>query len=52
MFNNFFVKKIVPFMRNVKKKFVQAGRPQMTIRHMRIGCWITKATDPHSEYIL
>jgi len=39
-------------MRNVKKKIVQADRPQMTIWRTRIGCWITKATDPHSEFIL
>jgi hypothetical protein len=22
------------------------------IRHMRIACWITKATDTHSEYVI
>jgi hypothetical protein len=27
------------------------GRPQMTIWRMRIACWITKATNTHSEYI-
>jgi hypothetical protein len=26
-------------------------RPQMTIRRMRIACWITKATDTLSEYV-
>ena len=25
--------------------------PQMTIWRMRIACWITKATDTHSEYV-
>jgi len=29
---------------------VEQGRPQMTIWRMRIACWITKATDTHSEY--
>ena len=27
-------------------------RPQMTIWRMRITCWITKATDTHSEYVI
>jgi hypothetical protein len=27
---------------------VEPDRPQMTIWHMRIACWITKATDTHS----
>jgi hypothetical protein len=31
---------------------VQPGRPQMTVRRMRIACWITKATNTHSEYII
>jgi hypothetical protein len=26
--------------------------PQMSIRSMRIACWITKATDTHSEYVM
>ena len=30
---------------------VQPDRPQMTIRRMRFGRWITKATDRHSEYV-
>jgi hypothetical protein len=31
---------------------VQPGRPQMTIWHMRIACWITKATNTHSRYVI
>jgi len=31
---------------------VQPDRQQMTIWRMRITCWITKATDTHSEYVL
>ena len=27
-------------------------RPQMTIWRMGITCWITKATDTHSEYVI
>ena len=26
--------------------------PQMTTRRMLIACWITKATDTHSEYVI
>ena len=26
--------------------------PQMTIWRMRIACWIPKATDTHSEYVI
>jgi len=32
--------------------FVQPGRPQMTIWRMRISCWVTKATNIHSEYVI
>jgi len=31
---------------------VERGRPQMTIRRMRIACWINKAIDIHSEYVI
>jgi hypothetical protein len=35
------------------KYVVQTDRPQMTIiRRMRFACWITKATDTHSEYVI
>jgi hypothetical protein len=30
----------------------QAGRSQMVIWRMRIACWLTKATDTHSEYVI
>ena len=30
---------------------VEPDRPQMTIQHMRIACWIPKAIDIHSEYV-
>ena len=32
------------------KNIVEADRPQMTIRRMRIACWITKAKNTDSEY--
>ena len=31
---------------------VEADRPQMTTWRMRIACWITKATNTHSEYVI
>ena len=34
------------------KNIVEPGRPQMTIWRMRIACWIPKATDTHSEYVI
>ena len=34
------------------KNFVQWGRPQMTVEHMRIARWISKATHTHTQNIL
>jgi len=31
---------------------VQPDRPQMTTRRMRIVCWIPKATNTHSQYVI
>jgi hypothetical protein len=31
---------------------VEPDRSQMTIWRMHIACWITKATDMHSEYVI
>ena len=33
------------------KNIVEPDRPQITIWRMRIACWISKATDSHSEYV-
>ena len=33
------------------KNIVERGRPQMTIQRMRIACWVTEATNTHSEYV-
>jgi hypothetical protein len=49
MFYNFFPK-IVPLMRYCGKNIVETDRPQIIyniIWHMRIACWIPKATDTH-----
>ena len=35
-----------------KNDFIERGRPQMTIWRTRIACWIIKATDTHSEYVV
>jgi len=34
------------------KNIVERGRPQMTIWRMCIACWISKATEAHSEYVI
>jgi hypothetical protein len=48
MFNNFFVFYTVQFMENT----ADPGTPQMTIWRMNIACWIPKATNTHSEYVI
>jgi hypothetical protein len=34
------------------KNISDLGRPQMTVWRMRIACWIPKAKDTHSEYVI
>ena len=34
------------------KNIVDSDRPHMTIWRMRTACWIPKATDIHSEYVI
>jgi hypothetical protein len=34
------------------KTVVQPNSPQMTVRHMRIACWVTKSTNTHSDYVI
>jgi hypothetical protein len=34
------------------KNTVERGRTQMAIWRMRVACWIPKATDTHSEYVM
>ena len=34
------------------KNIVDSGTPQMTIRRMRIVCWIIKVTNAHSDYVI
>jgi hypothetical protein len=54
VFNNFFLF----FFQNrsvseiMWKIVVERGRLRMTIWRMRIACWITKATNTHSQYVM
>jgi len=34
------------------KNIVEWDRPQMTMRRMRIACWIPKTRNTHSEYVI
>jgi hypothetical protein len=34
------------------ENIVELSRPLMTIWNMRCACWITKATNTHSEYVI
>ena len=36
----------------MRKNIVEPGRPRMTIWRMSFVCWIPKATDTHSEYVM
>jgi hypothetical protein len=36
----------------MRKNKVERDRPQMAMWRMRIACWISKATDIHSEYVI
>ena len=35
-----------------RKNIVELGRSQMTIWHMRIACWLPKATSTYSEFVM
>ena len=39
-------------MRKCGKNIVEPDRPQMTIWRTRTACWIPKATNTHSQYVL
>jgi len=41
-----------PICELVCKCMVVPDRPQVTIWRMLIACWVTKATDTHSEYVI
>ena len=51
MFSNFFFENRA--VCEIKwKNTLEPDRPQMTIWRMRIACWITKAANAHSEYVI
>jgi hypothetical protein len=50
MFKNFFSKNCAVYQ-IMRKSFVEQDRPQTTIWNICIACWITKATNTHSEYV-
>jgi len=52
MCNNGFLLKNLAVYDIMWKNSVQPGRLQMTIRSMRIACWILKAKHAHLEYVM
>jgi hypothetical protein len=51
MFNNFLFRKSCRLWENVEKYgTARQATDDNIIRRMRFACWITKATDTHSEY--
>ena len=57
-YNTHFMFKSFLFFRNraiyevTWKNTVEPKMPQLTIRNMRIACWIAAATDTHPEYVI
>ena len=52
MVNNIFSFKNRAMYEVIWKNFVVRGKPQMTIWRMRIACWVPKARNTNSEYVL
>jgi len=52
VFSNFFFFENRAVYEITWKNKVERGRPQLTVRCMRIACWIPKATNTHSEYVI
>jgi hypothetical protein len=42
----------MPFMRQSLKNMVEPASLQMTIWRMRLKCWIPKAADTQSKYVI
>jgi uncharacterized BrkB/YihY/UPF0761 family membrane protein len=51
VFNNFFPQNGA-FYETRFKNVVQLDRPQMAIWRMGFACWMTKATNTNSEYVI
>ena len=53
IFYNLFFPEILSFLWvNVERNMVEPDRPQMTVRRVRIACWIPKATNTYSENVI
>jgi len=52
MFSNFFLFENRAVYEIMWKNTVGTDRPQMTIWRKHIACWIPKATNTHSEYVV
>jgi len=52
VFNNFFFYEIRAVFEIMWKSIVEPVRSQMAIWSMRTECWIIKATNTHSEYVI
>jgi hypothetical protein len=47
-----FIAKIRAISETIWKNIVEPDRPRTTIWRMRTACWIPKATNIHSEYVI
>jgi hypothetical protein len=53
MFSNFFFRKSCPLWDNAKKYGTARQSTEVYIvQHMCTACWMTKATDTHSDYVI
>ena len=52
VFNNFFFFDNRAVYEIMWKNVVEPEGPQMTTRRMRIACWVPKATNTQSEYVI
>ena len=50
MFHNVFSRKLCRL--RCGKNMAEPDRPQTTLWRVRLACWLTKATDIHSEYVI
>jgi hypothetical protein len=52
IFNNFSSFENRVFNEIMWKDIVDRGSTQMTLRHIRIACWIPKATNTYLQYVI
>jgi hypothetical protein len=52
VFRNFSFHENLAVYKMMWKNIADLGRPLMTIQRMRVACWITKATNTPSEYVI